>query len=103
MVSACVLAAGLTALGIDPPVRDARDAVPVYEVMTRSITIPVQMTRGQNVRCIVLFVSTNEGRTWRLHASIDPGVGQFVFEAPKSGEYWFAPMIYFQDGTSDPA
>jgi hypothetical protein len=91
--------AGLSAFGIAPP---AQDAVPVYEVTTRSITIPVQLNRGQNVRYVALFVSTNEGQTWKLHARIDPLVGQFVFEAPKSGEYWFAAKVVYQDGRADP-
>src|SRR5581483_9396730 len=83
MVSACVLAAGLMSVGVEPP---ARDAVPVYEVKTRTIRIPVLDDQKVPVKWIELYVSADAGRTWELHARIESANGQLVFEAPRSGE-----------------
>ena len=44
-----------------------------------------------------LYVSTDQGRNWQLHARQRPSAGHFVFRAAADGEYWFASRTL--DGT----
>src|SRR5262245_19398433 len=102
MVSVCVLAAGLTALGSDPLVAD-RDPVPFYEITTSQFAIPVKVSLPGNVTAVDLYVSTDRGDTWVMEGRVRPDGRPFLFHAPKSGEYWFAPLLRLTDGNTSPA
>ena len=39
---------------------------------------------------IRLYLSTDQGKNWRLSRQSNPQAGKFDFEAPAPGEYWFA-------------
>jgi hypothetical protein len=38
---------------------------------------------------VQLYVSADQGASWRLSSRVSPVQGQFVFRAPADGEYWF--------------
>jgi hypothetical protein len=38
---------------------------------------------------VLLYVSTDRGRTWQFHSRTEPDKGQFIFRAGNDGEYWF--------------
>ncbi|MCA9069478.1 MAG: hypothetical protein KDA84_11165, partial [Planctomycetaceae bacterium] len=87
---ACMLCLGMgeTAVGQTP------DAVqPVYTNKTR-FRIPFRYDAAEMQRIgakeIRLYLSSDRGQTWQLSRQANPQAGKFDFQAPASGEYWFA-------------
>jgi len=50
---------------------------------------------------VLLYVSTDIGTTWTLHARQPAAKSQFLFQAPRDAEYWFASRTIAQ-GVSAP-
>ncbi|MEZ6058182.1 MAG: hypothetical protein R3C01_15900 [Planctomycetaceae bacterium] len=48
-----------------------------------------EMTRIGAVE-VQLHVSTNQGGSWKLMQTVNPGAQKFQFNAPLNGEYWFS-------------
>jgi hypothetical protein len=72
---------------------DGSAGKPLYTQKPR-FRIPFQFDAAEMRRLgaveIQLFVSTDGGSNWNREQSVDPTAGKFSFEAPGSGEYWFA-------------
>ena len=66
---------------------------PVFTNKTR-FRIPFRYDAGEMQRIgakeIRLYLSMDQGRTWKLSRQANPQAGKFDFEAPAPGEYWFA-------------
>lgn len=58
---------------------------------------------GTNATEVVLYYSTDRGRSWKKAASAQPHVRAFRFHAPGDGEYWFAIRTYDALGRATPA
>ena len=39
---------------------------------------------------VQLYLSQDQGQSWRLAKRVEPQAGKFTFRAPSDGEYWFA-------------
>lgn len=66
---------------------------PVYTNKTRfRIPFRYDATEMQRIGAkeIRLYLSSDRGQTWRLSRQANPQAGKFDFQAPSSGEYWFA-------------
>jgi hypothetical protein len=70
----------------------------------RAASIPVGLPaelRG-NVRELLLFASTDQGRTWQQVASMPPTQDAFVFKAPIDGDYWLKVALINLQGQQQP-
>ena len=81
----------------------------VSVIPTREFEIPLRVRRPESVKEVTLYVSSDEGKTWRKHASIDPNVPKsnslrlFSFRAPTDGHYWFKVQVRKRSGELEPA
>lgn len=75
-----------------------REIAPTAQVPPRSIyscqstfAIPFTVDLAEkNSQEVLLFMSMDYGRTWRLHGRQPAVQGRFVFRATNDGDYWFA-------------
>lgn len=51
---------------------------------------------------VVLYYSSDQGRSWRVAGSAAPHVQSFRFQAPGDGEHWFAIRTYDNAGVATP-
>ncbi len=58
--------------------------------------------RRQEIREMLLFASTDQGRMWQQVAIASPDKTSFVFQAPADGEYWFRTAIVNRQGRQEP-
>jgi polysaccharide biosynthesis/export protein len=73
-------------------------ATDVAFVRTRSFRIPFQVAQPpRGLKQLVLFVSEDEGRTYRQAASAAPDESSFRFEAPHDGTYCFVVQTVAAD------
>ncbi len=87
----------LAMTGATPPAPAGMDRAWLPEpIVTRQsiFAIPYHLQRPID-RCqdpaeVHLYVSADQGATWRLSSRVGPAERQFVFRAPADGEYWFA-------------
>ncbi len=108
-----LLVAGLTATPIDPPA-----AKPVYRtedddkdlvlLTCKHIRIPVNFNENRvgSLRELILYVSSNRGKTWEVtakHSDRIADIKGFDFDAPGNGIYWFALVTVDADGQRAPA
>ena len=85
------------------PVSPPADAN-VYTVQHRAFRVPVQIeSRRAEIEQIVLFVSIDQGKTWKEAGAIGPDEDSFRYVAPADGSYWFAVQIALKNKTKEPA
>jgi len=75
------------------------------QIVTRQqeFAIPYRMAPDHLAREVRLFVSSDQGRTWRLISRAEPHVHSFRYRAPQDGEYWFAIRTLHDRGRYQPA
>lgn len=56
---------------------------------SRIFDIPFQMDGGSKATMVRLYVSSDQGKTWKTASEQTIPIRQFHFEAPSDGEYWF--------------
>ncbi len=65
--------------------------LPLYATRQTEFAIPFTVDRRVVQPLEVhLYVSTDQGRSWKLAARQSPATRQFAYRAPGDGEYWFA-------------
>jgi hypothetical protein len=76
----------------------------VIEFPSRRMAIPVFYNAGriQEIECILLYISEDRGKTWKLVTSCKPTEKEIFFEAEHDGVYWFAIRVTMKDGHSEP-
>lgn len=88
--AAFLLGLGYSALAIG---QTPDNLQPVYTNKSR-FRIPFRYDAAEMQRIgakeIRLYLSTDQGKNWRLSRQANPQTGKFDFEAPAPGEYWFA-------------
>jgi len=85
-----------------PPAESADPAV--YTIQQRTFRVPVQVeSRRTEIEQITLFVSTDQGKTWKEAGVIAPDEESFRYKAPADGTYWFAVQIVLKNKTKEPA
>lgn len=87
-----LLTALVAALSTAAPIPGGDGPEPIY-TQQRVFAIPFYIERpeitSQEAAEVQLHVSTDGGETWRAYDKADPGQRNFIFEAPRDGEYWF--------------
>lgn len=81
-------------------------ADPAYSKAKR-FRIPFQFDADElqrlGAREIQLFVSLDQGNTWKQVESVLPDAGRFTYEAVQDGEHWFSVRTIAGEGLSYPA
>jgi len=83
------------------PFPTPNDAVVIH---TRHFKFPVEIDparRGQ-IKETRLWMSRDQGATWKRSGAITPNEGFIPFHAPEDGLYWFAVQVIDMDGTTRP-
>ncbi len=74
-----------------------------FDTRQRSFDIPFSAgSRNFKIVEVVLFVSTDQGQTWRQYAKQNPANGQFRFVCDRDGDYCFALQTIDRDGQRRP-
>jgi hypothetical protein len=73
-------------------------------VAQRSVSVPVdiEQTRRAEVRELLLFASSDQGRTWQQVASMPPTQPAFTFTAPIDGTYWLRVAAINRQNRQEP-
>ena len=76
----------------------------VSESWSRAFQLPLAMNDNWRQKCesFRLWVSEDQGKTWKRHHEIAANGMSFPFTAPKDGHYWFALQIVLKDGKLNP-
>jgi hypothetical protein len=76
----------------------------VYPINQTNIRIPIHIdpVRRPLIKQLVLYASSDEGRTWKQVAVASPDQEAFAFSAPTDGVYWFTVTVVDPQGNSEP-
>src|SRR5262249_55519864 len=94
----------LVALGVllpQGPVR-AQELPEIAYYRESLFRIPFTVGATSPVKEVQLFVSTDQGASWRPAAVVTPDKKFFVFQAPKDGPYWFTTRTVDLQGVNYP-
>lgn len=88
-----------------PNVTAATPDESVIEIEERSFHCPLKTDPASRARInrMVVYTSTDEGKTWKRFTEVGPEVTQFRYDAPRPGLYWFTVQIIDKDGAKFPA
>lgn len=77
----------------------------VWTMRERNFEIPIVVNeaRRNDLVELILYVSTDQGRTWVGAGKAKPTQPAFKFHAEKDGLYWFSVQAMDRDGKYDPA
>jgi hypothetical protein len=77
----------------------------VYEIQRRRFAMPICVNRDgrDKIEKFRLFVSEDQGKTWKHEKDYKLSDNLVLFAAPRDGLYWFAVQKVLKDGDSDPA
>src|SRR5262245_61135659 len=76
----------------------------VEPINQRPIQIPIKVnpSRRREIRELLLFVSTDNGRRWTQEAVATPDKEFFPYYAKADGPHWFSVVVVNQQGVKDP-
>lgn len=88
---------------IDTP--DSERPLPTpYYVRGGRFGLPIQIAETPfRIVTIQMFVSVDQGTTWKLHGEQPPTAREFVFQAPRDGEYCFGSKTVDDRNTTRPS
>lgn len=77
----------------------------VWPMNQRDFDIPIRTdpSRKAEIREMVLYVSTDQGKTWNKAAVTSPDQPAFQYNAPTDGLYYFSICVVDQQNRQDPA
>jgi len=76
--------------------------VVVVDYRDFALPISVRPDRRDAIASIRIFVSSDQGKTWKLVRDCRPDDEEVPFMAPQDGTYWFAIQIISTKGEADP-
>jgi hypothetical protein len=76
----------------------------VYYLNQHQLRIPISVdpARRAEIKELILFMSSDEGKTWHEQAVASPDQDAFPFYAPKDGMYWFSVCVINQQNKREP-
>jgi hypothetical protein len=80
------------------------DVDEVFRIPTRDFALPITLDRAQagEIQQLRLYVSFDEGKTWKKAASASPKEENFTYSATGDGIFWFTVQVIFKDGRAEP-
>jgi hypothetical protein len=69
---------------------EAPDSIPTYTLDSRYFEIPiiVRESRLEEIDSLILYCSTDDGKTWKKVKTASPHKKSFTYRVPKDGTYW---------------
>jgi hypothetical protein len=102
----CVLYLALCGVGQQPPApsEPVKPALSTVTTNKHQFHLPVLISAADRSRLshVRLFVSTDKGKTWKVHAEGRPDTTAFQFSANRDGAYWFLVQTEDKGGTRYP-
>lgn len=97
----CVLAALTAVPAANWPANPRFDSA----ISLRNFNIPINVdpNRRQEIKELVLMVSTDQGKNWNEAGAATPDQSVFAYNAPGDGLYYFNLVIVDRQGRRDPA
>lgn len=93
----------LTMLGMMLTPGQAAPDVHPFNQAKMDIPIKYDLSKKNEIRDLLLFVSKNKNESWEQYAVAKPETDTFfAFTAPADGEYWFQMVIVDKQGRRDP-
>jgi hypothetical protein len=76
----------------------------IWPINQANIRIPIHIdpVRRPLIKQLVLYASSDEGRTWKQVAVASPDQDAFGFSAPTDGVYWFTVVVVDPQGNTEP-
>ncbi len=76
----------------------------VWPINQSNIRIPIHIdpVRRPLIKQLVLYASSDEGKTWKQVALATPDQDSFTFSAPTDGVYWFSVIVVDPQGNQEP-
>ena len=70
----------------------------------RNLRIPIGMhpAKREQIKQLLLFVSSDQGKTWHQEAVVPPDNDEFLFYAPADGVYWLRVAFVNKQGKQEP-
>jgi RNA polymerase sigma factor (sigma-70 family) len=92
-------------VGPEPSSPQREEGTDVYRTDRRTFKVPFVIGPGARagMKEVLLFASTDQGRTWQQVASAAPDQDAFTFTAPADGLYWLTVATVDQNGTRSPS
>jgi hypothetical protein len=77
----------------------------VFYMKDRAFTIPVKVEKDRepDVKELVLYISTDQGKTWDIYDRATPTQKSFQFHAKTDGLFFFSIAVVDRRGKQDPA
>jgi hypothetical protein len=97
MTAGAVLVAGLLLAAGGSP-----DDVTYLHHRALKIPLDIDASRRELINQLVLYSSTDQGRTWHQYAVAGPEQDAFKFYAPADGLYWFTVEVMDKKGNRSP-
>ncbi|MFT3880700.1 MAG: hypothetical protein QM703_13675 [Gemmatales bacterium] len=69
------------------------DDIDVINAKHFEIPFTIEEKNRADLAKIILFVSTEKGRTWKLHSTYLPNAENAPFIVASDGEYWFTVQL----------
>jgi hypothetical protein len=96
----CLLSGGL--VWLDARAQEPAAGTIFFQKLQLRIPFPSQ-ENDPNIKQFRLFVSTDQGNTWKLSTSVGRNANHFLYTAPQDGLYWFAMQVEGNNGAFYPA
>lgn len=77
-----------------------------YTVNSRRFMIPIYIrshVERDKIDSLILYSSSDKGKTWREVTKTSPKQTYFRFSAPGDGIYWFAVQVIYKNHTKEPS
>lgn len=97
----CILSAWLGLVAICPA-QDSNDSVDYVNEREWSIPVTLNEQIKRDAASLSLFVSADQGKTWKKETSVMPDEKFFKFNAGLDGQYWFSVAYTDRNGKQNP-
>jgi hypothetical protein len=76
----------------------------IWPINQSNIRIPIHVdpVRRPLIKQLILYASSDEGRTWKQVDVASPDRESFTFSAPTDGVYWFTVVVEDPQGNTEP-
>lgn len=77
----------------------------VYEIQTKHFAIPFRVMPDyqDKIEKMRLFVSQDQGKTWKHKKDFRPNDKRVIYTPPHDGLYWFSLQVVLKNGERNPA
>ena len=76
----------------------------VFHIPTADFNIPITLVKERvpDIKKVLLYVSTDQGKQWAEYSAVAPTETNFLFHAERDGIYWFVVTVLTKAGQMEP-